>query len=67
MSPVMVTVPALAEQMGKSRNTIYEWARRKEDPLPLRFEKGTSKNGCIIVDDFKEWWLRNSVHYQERA
>lgn len=66
MTPVMVTVPDLAEQMGKAANTIYEWAAREIDPLPLRYEKGTRQNGCIAVDEFREWWSRNSVHYQER-
>ena len=65
-TPVMVTVPELADQMGKDRNTLYEWARRKDDPLPLRYEVGTRKNGCIDVAEFREWWLRNSVSYAER-
>ena len=65
-TPVMVTVGDLAEQMGKDRSAIYEWARRKDDPLPLRYEAGTRKNGCIDVQTFREWWLRNSVTYAER-
>lgn len=66
MTPIAITVPELAEQTGKSRNTIYGWARRKEDPLPLRFEEGTRKDGFIVVQDFLEWWGRNSIHYSER-
>lgn len=66
MEPVMVTVPDLAEQMGKTVHTLYEWARREEDPLPLRYERGTTKNGSVMVTEFREWWARNSVHYSER-
>lgn len=66
MTPLAITVPDLAEQTGKSRNTIYGWAKRENDPLPLRFEKGTSKDGFIVVDEFLSWWSRNSVHYNER-
>lgn len=64
--PVFVTVPDLARQMGKTVNTLYEWARREEDPLPLRYERGTSRSGCVAVAEFMDWWKRNSVHYQER-
>lgn len=66
MTPLAITVPDLAEQTGKSRNTIYEWAKRETDPLPLRFEKGTRKDGFIVVEEFLAWWSRNSVHYKER-
>ena len=66
MEPVMITVPDLAEQMGKKRQTIYEWARRDVDPLPLRYELGGRNSGSIVVSEWREWWARNSVHYQER-
>ena len=66
MTPVMITVPDLAEQMGKDPGTVYGWAARDEDPLPLRYEKGTRRCGCIAVDEFSEWWRRNSVHYKEK-
>ena len=65
-SPVMVTVGDLAEQMGKDKHSLYEWARRSVDPLPLRYETGTRKNGCIDVAEFRDWWARNSVPYTER-
>ena len=65
-SPVMVTVGDLAEQMGKDVHSLYSWARRSVDPLPLRYETGTRRSGCIDVQAFREWWERNSVPYTER-
>ena len=64
--PVMVTVGDLAEQMGKDNHTIYEWAARDEDPLPLRYEENTRRSGCIDVREFREWWARHSTHYKDR-
>lgn len=64
--PVMVTPADLAAQMGKDVHTVYEWASRENDPLPLRYEAGTRKNGAVMVSEFEDWWCRNSVHYQER-
>lgn len=63
---VMVTVRDLAEQMGKDTHTLYEWASREEDPLPLYYVEGERKNGCIAVDEFMEWWRRHRTHYQDR-
>ena len=65
--PVMVTPTDLAAQMGKDVHTVYEWASRATDPLPLRYEAGTRKNGSVVVSEFEEWWGRNSVHYQDRS
>ena len=66
MTPVTITVSELSKQTGKSRSTIYEWASRDEDPLPLRYEKHGSRSGFLIVDEFVSWWKRNSVPYSER-
>ena len=60
MTPVVVTVNDLAEQMGKSRNTLMEWSRRATDPLPVRYMHGTSTYGFILVDELNEWISRNS-------
>ena len=66
LEPVMVTVADLAAQMGKDTHTLYEWAKRKDDPLPLRYARGERKNGSIDVMAFRDWWSRNSTHYQDR-
>ena len=65
--PVMITVAALAEQMGKDVHTLYEWAARRDDPLPLRYMRGQTRSGAILVSEFDEWWHRNSVQYMERG
>lgn len=67
MEPVMVTVADLAEQMGKDKHTLYGWARREVDPLPLRYERGSRKAGSIVVAEWRDWWARNSVHFKERS
>ena len=55
MTPVMITVSELAEQMGKSVNTLYDLAKRDYDPLPLRYLAGEVKNGAILVSELEEW------------
>lgn len=62
-----MTVPKMCEEMNMDLHTAYELARREEDPLPLRYLRGNKKNGRILEDELREWWLRNSVHYQERG
>lgn len=56
---VMITAPELAEQMHKDVNTVYQWAKRKDDPLPLRYMDG-NRYGAILVSEFEEWWKRNA-------
>lgn len=56
---VMITAPDLAAQMHKDVNTIYQWSRRKNDPLPLRYMDG-NRYGAILVSEFEEWWKRNA-------
>ena len=65
-SPVMVTVSELADQMGKDKSTLYAWAKRADDPLPLRYVKGEIKNGAILVSELEEWFMRNTVYMNER-
>ena len=65
MEPVLATVPDLAEQGHKSPDKFYEWARRKNDPLPIYYPEG-ERYGFLFVDEFKEWVRRNSKLYGER-
>ena len=39
----MVTVSDLAKQMHIDKHALYEWARREEDPMPLRTPAGRKK------------------------
>lgn len=64
-----VTMPAreVAAQLGTNHSTVLQYARRKEDPLPLRYIKGKQNGGFVIVADFIEWLERNTCSYGERS
>ena len=63
---MLITVQRLCEEAQLDKHTVYRLAARKDDPLPLRYLKGTKKYGRVLVSEFDDWWLRNSVQYQER-
>lgn len=58
MDRVAITVPELAEQTGKSKRVIYEWARREVDPLPICRIDG-NRYGFVLVSEFEDWARRN--------
>ena len=62
MDRVAITVPELAEQTGKSKHVIYEWARRKDDPLPVSYIDG-SRYGFVLVSEFEAWVARSRRAY----
>ena len=62
---IMTTVPELASQMHKDPAQLYAWAKRDNDPLPLRYVGG-ERYGAVIVREFEEWFIRNSVLMSER-
>lgn len=66
MSPIMTTVTELAAQMHKDPAQLYAWAKRDEDPMPLRYVDG-ERYGSIIVSEFTEWLKRNSELMNERG
>ncbi|HAM14579.1 MAG TPA: hypothetical protein DCP91_01670 [Eggerthellaceae bacterium] len=66
MKPVMITVPALADQMHKSTEQLYGWAKRTHDPLPLRYVEG-ERYGSVMVAEFEEWFVRNGKLMNERS
>lgn len=63
-----VTMPArdVAAQLGTNHSTVLEYARRADDPLPLRYIKGKRNGGFVITADFVEWLERNTCAYSER-
>ena len=63
--PVMVTVSDLAEQMHMSTDTLYELARREEDPMPLRTIRGMKRSSSMLVSELEEWYVRNSDMFKE--
>lgn len=65
MQPVMVTVSDLAEQVHMKPHTLYEFARREVDPMPLRTLKGYKRSSAMVVTEFVEWYERNSDLFKE--
>lgn len=65
MGPVMVTVGDLADQMHVKASTLYEFARREEDPMPLRTLHGFKRSSSMLVSEWGEWFSRNSELFRE--
>ncbi len=63
---MLKTVDQICAESKWDKHTVYRLAARAEDPLPLRYLKGTRKYGRVVESEFEEWWLRNSVQYRER-
>lgn len=63
--PVMVTVGDLAGQMHVKASTLYDLARREEDPLPLRTLDGFKRSSAMLYEEWREWFLRNSSLFKE--
>jgi len=66
MERVMITVPDFCDEAHKSREQVYSWARRKKDPLPVRYVDG-ERYGAILVSELAEWWRRNGTLMSERS
>lgn len=58
--PVCITMGPLAEQLGTRKDHLMVYARRAEDPLPLRYLDGKKRYGFVIVPEFVAWLERNS-------
>lgn len=63
---MLITVKTLAEEAGWAVETVYEFAARKSDPLPVRYLPGRKRRGVVIEGEFREWMERNSTLYSER-
>ena len=63
--PVMVTIADLAEQMHMKTDTLYELARRDDDPLPLRTMNGFKRSSSVVVSEWIAWFERNSSLFKE--
>ncbi len=64
--PVLLSKREVAEQLGTNQSIVGEYARRADDPLPLRYIKGKRNGGFVIVSEFVEWLRRNSCACNER-
>ena len=58
-------MPELAEQGHKSPDKLYEWAKREEDPLPVRYIEG-ERYGTVLVSEFEDWMKRNGRLFNEK-
>ena len=55
-----LTLDELAQQTGRSRKTLVQWARRERDPLPLRVPDGMERGYFIRFSELAEWIDRNT-------
>ncbi len=65
-TPVLLSKREVAQQLGTNQSTVSEYARRKDDPLPLRYINGKRNGGFVIVSEFVTWVERNTTLYRER-
>lgn len=65
-APVLMSKSEVAAQLGTNESTVGRYARRAEDPLPLRYIKGKRNGGFVIVEEFLGWVRRNTCWITER-
>lgn len=63
---VAITPTKLAKQLGKSVDKVYAWAKRENDPLPIRYVDG-ERYGSILVSEFESWFKRSGKLKGERG
>lgn len=66
MSQLAVRFDDLADQMGTRYDRLLEYARREDDPLPVRLMPGRSRGGFVLPSEFDEWVRRNCPLYRDR-
>lgn len=60
-----MTIKELAESLGTNADKIREYARRVNDPLPVRYLAGKTRYGIVVVEEVTAWIDRNTVLYSE--
>lgn len=64
-TPVLVqdtySVEEIAILFRVSRNSVYEWHKREDDPPPLRRMNGKKRGFFAYRDELLEWSKRNAV------
>ena len=64
-TPVLVqdtySVEEIAILFRVSRNSVYEWYKQKDDPLPLRRMKGKKRGFFAYCDELLEWSKRHAT------
>lgn len=66
METVFIPATEVASQIGVDMPSFREYAKRKTDPLPIRYLPGRRRYGFFIVSEIEEWMLRNTDLYAER-
>lgn len=61
-----LTIPRVALELAVSINTVHEWTRRKDDPLPVLLPPGNKAQGRVYRPQLNEWILRNFVKKGEQ-
>lgn len=64
-TPVLVqdtySVEEIAILFRVSRNSVYEWHKREDDPLPLRRMHGKKRGFFAYRDELLEWSKRHAI------
>lgn len=64
-TPVLVqdtySVEEIAILFRVSRNSVYEWHKREDDPLPLRRMHGKKRWFFAYRDELLEWSKRHAI------
>ena len=64
-TPVLVqdtySVEEIAILFRVSRNSVYEWHKREDDPLPLRRMNGKKRGFFAYRDVLLEWSKRHAI------
>lgn len=66
IAPPYMTVSQLASMWGTKVETIRTYARRADDPLPIRYIAGKSRYGFIALSELEPWVERNTCLLGER-
>lgn len=60
LAPPYVTTRQLAEMWGTKVETLRTYARRAQDPLPIRYIDGRVRGGFLAVAELEPWVERNT-------
>lgn len=56
----------VASELGMSYQAVLGWAKREDDPLPVRCIAGNNKQWRVFRSDLNEWLMRNSTPAESR-
>lgn len=62
-----VTTVQLASMWGTNLKTIMQYAKRMNDPLPVRYIRGKVRGGFVSMRELNAWVERNTVMHGERV